>query len=233
MLARRQCPQHFQERLTSATGRNRYGEPLFLIAWGQTHTFSAGGMWPNDKYIGYRSVMTATGSPNGKGKPCWMILEWNPPECSEAVWYYLNRDEATGLQTLGAYPSSGRYSVALKLETSELVNGKMVLDHYELDSRVLDYLIPIIVKAKAVSLEKRVMHAQAERAKLEEKMSREIDDAFRGAAPAFHGATISHANQRTRATSVSKKVEQIERQWTDFLKGRKNVARGFGQGKPF
>jgi len=162
-----------------------------------------------------------------------MIMEWNPPECSEAVWYYLNRDEATGLQTLGVYPSSGKYSVALKLETSEVVNGKMILDHYELDSRVLDFLIPTIVKAKAVSLEKRVLHATAERAKLEEKMSKDIDDAMRASRPAFGGASFSHANQRNRSTVVARKVEQIERQWTDFLKGRKNVARGFGQGKPF
>ena len=105
-------------RLTQAVGRNRFGEPNFLIAWGQTqHLSGRRGVWPKphgDGHFGYRPLMLSNSSPSGKGTPCWMILEWKPPEDYEtdAVYYFRNRDDVTGMQILGEYPYRGRYEIA-------------------------------------------------------------------------------------------------------------------------
>lgn len=234
MFERRQCPQEFQDRLTQVVGRNPYGEPLFLIAWSQTHTFRAGGVWPHDHYAGYRDVFTATGSPSKKLPGYWMILEWVAPYTSEAVWRYLNRDEDTGLQTLGEFPHSGSYRVALKLQTQEVRNGKLVLESMPLDSQILDSMMPLILAAKDMSHAKRMELARADRVRAEEKEHKAIEDMVGGSRAAFKGRdALSFAGQRNTNNSVAQRMQLIERQWTQFLNQRKSAPRGFGQGRPF
>jgi hypothetical protein len=178
-IERRRCPKRFQDRLTRAVGTNQYGEPLFKIAWGQSVTYQAGGVWPHDHFLGYRQLMLSNSSPSGRGQPCWMILEWHPPSDynTDAVYYFENRDDATGLQTLGEYPYRGKYEVAFKLVSQELRNGRMTVNHYHLDGMVLDLLIPAIVEAQRMTMKQR-MRAIREMQEAEDKMHDRTVDAI-------------------------------------------------------
>jgi hypothetical protein len=233
-MEKRECPEEFQQRLNDAAGLNPYGEPNFRIVWGQSETFRAGGVWPSDHFIGYRQVYASTGSPF-RGSPCWMILEWDPAERfnGEALYYFLNRDETTGLQTLGEYPYSGRYKVALKLSNSEVVNGVLHVEHYHLDSGVIDYLIPIIIKAAAVRKEHRQLEAKYERARAEEKLDKSIDMVRDDARMAFGGAASSYRGKQNKTSLVTRRMELIERQMKQMLRnygaGMAKIQRGFQQ----
>ena len=176
-VERRLCPPEFQKRLTTAVGSNQYGEPLFKIVWGQTQTYTAGGVWPHDHFLGYRQLMLSNSSPSGRGQPCWMILEWHPASDynTDAVYYYENRDDATGLQTLGEYPYKGRYEVAFKLVSQEVRNGRMSIIHYHLDGMVLDLLIPAIVEAQRMTMRDRLRAIREMEEREEKDVDRKVD----------------------------------------------------------
>lgn len=217
-IERRQCPKAYQERLTRAAGKNRYGEPNFLIAWGQTATYTAGGVWPHDHYFGYRQLMLSNSSPSGRGQPCWMILEWHPPEDYETpgLYYFRNRDDLTGLQTLGEYPYKGRYEVAFKLTSAEYRSGRMVVQHYHLDDMILDVLIPCIVEGQKMTLKQRLQRLrQREEAQAKEE-DRKVD------------ALIHNARRRTPLPSqIDDRVRLIQRQMGEMLKTFGRVQPGF------
>lgn len=86
------CPPEFQERLTRVGGINRYGEPNFIIVWGQSWTVRRGGTWEQDDgtyFRGYRDVLE-------DGRPCWILKKWNAPELygSPMLWFLQNREES-------------------------------------------------------------------------------------------------------------------------------------------
>lgn len=221
-------PQEYQDRLNEVGGLNCYGEPNFLIAWSQSHTFRAGARWPSDHYVGYREVFTATGSPSRKISGYWMILEWIPPHVSKYTWEYLNRDEETGLQNLGPWNPSGTYRVALKLQTQEVKSGVLTLTPIQLDSYVLDNMMPLILQAKAMNKEKRMELAKQDRARAEEKQDRKIEAMVRDAKVAFKGP-VSYRGQKRTASSVQQREILIEQQWNQWLKNHATIRRGFSQ----
>ncbi len=223
-IERRQCPQEFQERLTRAGGVNPYGEPLWKIAWGQTETFTAGGYFPHDGFLGYRQLMTSNGSPNGDGEPCWMVMEWKPPEKygAAAMYYWENRDEFTGLQTLGEYPYRGRYEIAFKLTSQEYRNGRMEVIHYQLDGFILDWLCPLLQRASAMSRKERMDLAR----KLKEADERAFDTNFEAAMKnAKHTDYSGHRTQR-----VLDRELMMRRQMAEFLKRYGRPRAGMHQG---
>jgi hypothetical protein len=158
-------------------GTNQYGDPLFKIAWGQSETYTAGGVWPHDHFFGYRQLMLSNSSPSGKGQPCWMILEWHPPEDygTDAEYYFNNRDDTTGLQTLGEYPYRGRYEVAFKLVAHEFRNGEMTILNYHLDGMILDLLIPTIVEAQRMTMRQRLRAIRLMEEAEDKKQDRVVD----------------------------------------------------------
>ena len=230
MIAKAECPEEFQERLTEAAGTNPYGDPNFRIAWSQSETFRAGGHWDFDRYGGYREVFLGNGSPIPPKYGYWMILEWTPPTHSEAVHDYLNRDE-TGLQTLGHFQSSGTYQVALKLQAKEMRNGTLEVTSVPLDSDVLDFIIPIILLAQKISPEKRRMMAVADRAKAEDKQAKQLEAMAHSARAPFNAAeSISFSGQKNRNSALAQRMNLIEQQWSWAMKNIKHVKKGFGQG---
>ena len=89
------CPAEFQDRLTRIGGINRYGEPNFIIVWGQSWTVRRGGTWEQDDgtyFRGYRDVLE-------DGRPCWILKKWNAPEIygSPMLWFLQNREESTAV----------------------------------------------------------------------------------------------------------------------------------------
>ena len=210
-IERRECPPEFQERLTRAVGLNRYGEPNFIIVWGQSFTYTAGGVWPKphgDGFFGYRQLMLSNSSPTGKGQPCWMILEWHPPEDYETpgMYYFRNRDDLTGLQVLGEYPYKGRYEVAFKLSSHEFRNGRLEFVNYHLDGMILDVLIPAIVEGQRMTMKQRLRRLRQIEEKQEKDHDKMVDDAI-------------HASRRKPLPSqVDDRVRLIQQQMSNMLK---------------
>lgn len=217
---RRECPPEFQARLTEATGRNVHGQPNFLIAWGQSFFYTAGGVWPKphgDGFFGYRRLPLSNSSISGRGQPCWMILEWHPPEDYEmaGIYYFRNRDELTGLQLLGEYPYSGRYEVAFKLSSTEYRDGRLQLQHYHLDGMILDVLIPAILEGRRMTLKQRIERLRREEELRDEARDRKVDD-------------LCHASRRRPLPSqVEDRVRLIQRQMGEMLKTFGRVQPGF------
>lgn len=219
-IERRLCPPGFQQRLTDATGLNRYGEPNFLIAWGQTFTYTAGGVWPKphgDGFFGYRQLPIANSSPSGRGMPCWMILEWHAPEDYETpgIYYFRNRDELTGLQLLGEYPYKGRYEVAFRLESMEFRNGRMEKQYYHLDGMILDVLIPAIVEGQRMSLKQRLYRLREADEAREKAEDKKIDD------------ILQAKKRRLLPSQIDDRERLIQRQMSDMLKTFGRIQPGF------
>jgi hypothetical protein len=216
-VERRECPQEFQQRLTDAVGRNVHGDPLFKIAWGQTETYTAGGVWSHDHFFGYRQLMLSNSSPSGKGQPCWMILEWHPPEDYEtdAVYYFRNRDDSTGLQTLGEYPYRGRYEVAFKLTSTEFSDGRLNIVHYHLDGMVLDILIPAILEGQRMTMLQRLRKIR----EWEERKEKDEDDKI--------DAMLRNAKRKPLPSQIDDRERLIQKQMSYFLKQFGRVQPGF------
>lgn len=216
-IERRKCPQAFQDRLTRAVGKSPYGDPLFKIAWGQTATYQAGGAWAHDHHFGYRQLMLSNSSLSGKGQPCWMVLEWHPAEDYDTpgMYYFTNRDDSTGLQTLGEYPYRGRYEVAFKLLTHEFRNGRLDLVPYHLDGWIIDWLIPIILEGKQMSLKQRLKRLR----EIEEAKERDMDTKI--------DALVHSAKRKVLPSMIDDRVRLIQRQLDQFLTEFGRVSPGF------
>lgn len=222
-VERRECPESFQERLTRAVGLNRFGEPNFIISWGQTFMYAAGGIWPKphgDGYFGYRKLPLSNSSFSGRGMPCWMILEWHAPEeyGAPAYYYFENRDDLTGLQTLGEYPYRGRYEIAYRLSSAEYRSGRMEVQYYHLDGLVLDVLIPCIVEGQKMSMKHRLKRLREAEEREKAAQDKKIDDIF-------------HAcKRRPLPSQIDDKVRLIQKQMSKLLTTFGRVQPGFKQG---
>jgi hypothetical protein len=211
-IERRRCPQPFQDLLTRHVGVNRYGDPNFIIAWGQSYFYTAGGHSGPDRTAtafsvtaNFRSLTRA--SPE-KVSPCWMILEWRAPEeyGTPAAYYYDNRDELTGLQTLGEYPYKGRYEIAYRLNSQEFRDGRMVVTNYHLDGWILDMLIPAILEGKRMDMKNRLRMLREADEKREKAEDDKIDDVIR------------NSKRKLLPSQIDDRVRLIQRQMSEMLK---------------
>jgi hypothetical protein len=222
LIERRECPQEFQDRLTEAVGRNVHGDPNFIIAWGQTFTYTAGGVWPKpqgDGFFGYRQLPLSNSSISGKGQPCWMILEWHPPQDYETpgIYYFRNRDELTGLQVLGEYPYKGRYEVAFKLTSQEFRNGRLEIQNYHLDGMILDVLIPAIVEGQRMTMKQRLRRLREIDEQREKAEDQKIDDIVRS------------KKRNLLPSQIDDRVRLIQQQMSQMLKTFGRIQQGFKQ----
>lgn len=167
--------------------------------------------------------MLSNSSPTGKGVPCWMILEWHPPEDYEtdAVYYFRNRDDTTGLQILGEYPYRGRYEVAFKLSSTELRDGRLQVAHYHLDGMILDVLIPAIVEGQRMTMKQRLRKLREFEEKNEKDQDRKLD------------AILDQKNRRLLPSQIDDRVRLIQRQMGEMLKTFGRVQPGFKIGDSF
>jgi hypothetical protein len=213
------CPQRFQDRITRAGGKNRYGQPLYKLAWSQSETVRAGGVWPWDRYAGYRRVYVANGSPYPPRQGYWMVMEWKAPEDfgGEAQYFFLHRDETTGLCSLGPYPHYGRYEIATKLVWSMIDNGRLILEPWPLNSAVVDMILPTIIRAKKDSVKRRREFAAAEKIRTERKMEAAIEAMMKDA-----------QRPLLLPEKIDDRIRLMEKQWATFL-SNPTLRRGFQQ----
>jgi hypothetical protein len=211
------CPPKYQQALVEKFGLNRFDEPNFRIAWGDTETTIVAGL------SGYEERLLSSGA-------CWKILRWNPPECygSPESWYLENYDYDTGLCLLGPYPEKGRYEVAIPLMRQEVVNGKLEVEAMPLNYAIIDLVIPLLVKSQELSYWERKV-AEEEEVRLENtRLCSEIADRMSSDLPAFYGP-VSYAGQITRTALIDRKMAAIEENYRRFPHIFKNPVRGLRQ----
>jgi hypothetical protein len=231
-VERRRCPELYQEQLTRAGGLNRNREPNFKFAWGQTETFRAGGTWAGDdfpSYTGYRDLLL------GMGDPSWMILQWHRPEeyGTPESYYVNNHDDQSGLQTMGEYPYRGRYEILFNLIHREMANGALKIYRMELNPMLIDRIIPLVVSAKEISIEKDMAARIANREREEQESENKIEAIVKNAHPAFDGGKISFARQGVRNSLIDKKMLELARSWSQTMGGMKKSGTGMIQGGSF
>lgn len=214
----RNCPQWFQDHLTSIGGTNHYGEPIFKLVWSTGPKMTVGGRWEKDGFVGYREV------PMMGGEPCWALMVWEPRESHGAPWRWETdyRDAETGLLQCGQYPGSGRYRILqrfIHIELAEQARERHFMDGntprteiistrkvrtYKLEPSgvLLDMLIPMLIAWRRLSdYEKLASIRQEEHLKTEAALAQTRD--------ALADCKLSRVMRGSQL--VQKKAEQIER----------------------
>jgi len=224
-------PAEFQRRLTELGGLNRYDEPRFRIWWSSygygDGSYRSGGSWSvNEAYReGYRDLL------RGSGEPCWTLGMWHDAieyGCPES-YFLANYDEASGLQTLGEYPHSGRVEVMFNLRWHERVGNKMEFHTIPLTNHLIDLVLPIIMKAKEISAAKRIEAYKESMRRDEEDQERQIEKRLRDNALPFTGA-VSYGRQGIRSTAIDKKMAELQRDWSDLSKKARQFRKGLQVG---
>lgn len=224
-----QCPEEFQDRLNEVGGLNRYDKPNFLLRWGQGGepecTYRSGGAWHVEgqpSFKGYRDLLV------GGGVPCWMLMQWDDATYygTPESYYVSNYDQETGMQDLGEYPYNGKYRLLYSLCWRDMSKkGRMRIEAMPLNSFLIDTVVPIIIAAKDISLEKtrEAMRLQKEKADMADVNM--IEDVMRDSSLAFKGP-VSYARQGCRTSIIDKKVEEMTRHWNRMATNAKRLGRG-------
>lgn len=226
----RQCPKEFQDRITRMFGTTPFGDPIFKIVWGQSQFIRMGNVWRDvhgNERRGFRERYQSDGQPG------WIIMRWrSASEYGNQDSYYAQTwDEYSQLHFLGEYPWRGRYEMLQALRTTEMVNGKLVVDHLPLTHILIDKILPMFVAAQSLSADERKAAQDLAR---KEKHKREVDEVaeqMMEALPAWYGP-VSLSNQGCRTSLLDRKMYAIQKQWDRLTKkGRRpDFARGFAQG---
>ena len=205
---RRKPPREYEQHLTDIGGLNRFGEPNFIIVWGQTQTQTIYGDMAG---VGRgQHVILQFG-----GVPAWHIMEWKPPETfgTPQMWYTLTWDVESDKHALGEYPWRGLYvPCSFNLYVRKVIGGgveydrktgqviekpsRLEVDAMPLAHWVLDLLIPNVRKArelthfqKKLAIEMRMEAEKKERLRLGY-------DAYLNAQPAFGGEAGTYESNR-------------------------------------
>ena len=215
-----ECPAEYQDYLTQLFGVNRFGKPMFKIAWGQSDAMD----YATPR--GYSQMLT------GHNQPCWMIQRWRPPELfgTPAIYYALNADAETGLCMLGEYPHFGLYEtlVMLMRKRYDPDTHELAIDTLPLEWDLIEKVIPVLeVAERMTESERREAVKAVERAE-NDAMVADIEDRMLDSLPRFYDAT-SHASRLNKTSLLQQKKDRIERVWRglDLRKAR----RGFYQGQ--
>ena len=215
-IERRECPEHFQERIALAGGMNRYDEPMFRIAWAQTETVMQGGEWESEGewFKGYQPVYLSDGLPH------WVLLRWvdagkslEPfiPAETPTQFYENNRCPKTGLQLLGEYPYHGSYKVALPLVAKWFENGQLKIHAYPLDTEIIDMMIPMIQAAMILPIEAKMRFMRDENEKQEEAEAHRFEDAY---------LDVKLSPSARASQWIADKERQIEKAWNAAMMTR-------------
>ena len=216
--------EEFQRRLTEIGGLTKYDTPLFRVWWSQygygDGSYRAGGNWSVDEtyFTGYRDLL------RGSGEPCYCLGMWHAPEEYGAPesYYVTNRDEATGLQTLGGFPYSGRVEIMFNLRWYERVGNRMEFHTMPLSTWIFDMVVPLIIKAKEISAAKRIEAYKASQQAEEDEKTARVERTLRDKELPFKGA-VSYGRQGIRSTVIDKKMLDLTREWNNLA----NAAKAF------
>lgn len=229
-VERRECPPEFQERLTARFGLNRFGTPHFRFVWGQTELMRMGSSWfdrDGSERFGYREVMVS-------GQPCWLILKWKDPieYGSPDAFYAVTYDGYSKLYMMGEYPYEGRYEIVQPLISKELIDGQLVIEHFELSHYLIDTILPMILAFEQLS---RAQQEAARQAVAEAEHRQEVEaiaDRLMHNLPTYYGP-VSFSGQGIRTSLLDRKMHEIQKVWDRMsCQGRRpDFARGVSAGE--
>ena len=188
----------FVELLTLIGGTNIYGEPNFIIFWGQTHV--SRGICP------HRLL--------GENRPCWNLAMWRAP----AEW---GSPDDWDYQTMGEYPARGAYDLIQPFYQSAEKPGDGI-KAMPLNYGMIEAMVSIIQQHKGDSLAKRKEAFVVEQEAKEKKQERHIEDVIGDAVPAFLDAA-SYPGQINKKTFMQQKIEELER-WCPKIPRRRGIS---------
>ena len=211
---RRETPEWATEYLREIGGSNIYGEPNFIIFWGET-----------------RVIMRGDGPVlHGDDMPCWILAMWHPPDDPDPL-YNAGPPQLWDYSILGPYPYRGSYHVVQPFCKKTRVNGKTVIEPApaELGRSILEFTASLVRIHRFDSFKKRRQVMKD----LEEKRTREeekqIADRLQDASPAWQDA-ISYSGQVNKHSVVQQRIEQIERNHRSAMRFRKERPKGLSVG---
>ena len=176
--------EFYQERITQVGGLNRYGEPMFKIAWAQSYTVRQGGQWEaeGETFTGYKDVLL------GDGHPHWMLLQWSDAGMSPSMpellpegpsrWYAANECPQTHLSLLGGYPYQGSYHIVLPLVAKFRIENELFIEAVPLSTEIIEMVVPIIKAAMTVSIHVKLQSMKDTKAKDEADKSTMFEDIY-------------------------------------------------------
>lgn len=227
----RQCPSEFQARLTRMFGKNEFGDPYFRVVWGQSEFHRMGNRWRDrfgNERSGYRLRYLA------HAMACWVILRWKSPKeySSPDVFYQRTFDDYTGLYILGEYPWRGRYEIMQALIRKEMVNNKLVVEHFPLSHALIDRIIPLMLQFQQLSSEEQKAAQEFAKEQEHKKQVAELADKMMDSLPMTYGP-VSFSRQGCRTSLLDKKIVAIQKQWDKLSKGGKKPVflKGIHQGQ--
>lgn len=204
---RRLVPEEYQEHMNEIGGFNRFGDPNFVLVWGQTATEVIYGQMADGKR-GRHEVMQFS------GVPAWHMLQWKPPETfgTPEIWYRMTWDPVDEVHALGEFPYRGLlFPCTFNLYVKRIEGGgiyydtkgrvvekptKLTIDAMPLAHWVLDLLIPNIRKSLEMTHAQKVLVIEQRDAAAKEAGRKRAMDAYMDAAPAWGGAASSKESNR-------------------------------------
>ena len=182
-MERRVAPPEYSDFLSRAGGANLYGEPNFILFWGQTRT----------ERNAFGDMLT------GHGMPLWMVGLWHSCEeyGSPGQWDW----------NLGPYPYKGRYEIVHKF----IVQDERGKNHrVPLSFRTLELLLPVIQKHRYDNEEKRRLQLRQDHERVEKETEDHIADRLQDSVP-FYSEALSYAGQTNKNSAVQQRMELIKR----------------------
>ena len=198
----RVAPQWFQDELTRIGGTNPYGEPMFRLVWSTTERMVIGGRWAYG-FEGYKQA------PAIFGAPCWCLMVWEPRELNglPEMWDIVSRDPDTGYLQFGGYPRYGYYRLMKRfmhrevehreitepvwiggvLQYQKVLQPEFVTYRMEPCSLILDLMLPMLIRWRKLSDEKKnlvIQEREEEKERQFLKKAKDIRDGNSGSAEA-------------------------------------------------
>lgn len=209
---RLRCPPEYQAYVTAVGGKNRFGDPNFKIAWGQTETEIIYGIDANGRkgqHIKFKH----------DGIAAWFIEAWKPPECfgTPELWYALSWDPESETHTLGEFPWRGQYMpCSFNLYVKRSIGGgirysdpdlhghrhvieepaRIEIDAMPLNYFILELTIPNMLKELNLTYEQKKLALQNIKAAETARANQIAFDAYLDAAPAWDGKASSKESNR-------------------------------------
>ena len=134
---------------------------------------------------------------------------------------------------LGAYPWKGFYEVLQPLYHREFRDNKLVIHHMPLSHILIDFVIPLILKAQGVSMEEKraaIAIAKAEQHRKDVEYTAEV---MAENLPAYWGP-VSFGRQGIKTSLLTRKMDAISKVWDRLSKNGQRPtfqrAKGFFRG---
>jgi len=201
-------PEDFQQRLTEMFGYNRFGEPTYIISWGQVDT------------VQYAALTGTYDEMLIDNNPCWCIKRWRAPECfgTPEMYYEFNADPFTGLCLMGEYPQFGRYETIQPMRaTYRDENKQFQIEVFPLDETILEIAVPLLLAAQEYSY-LEVQAAQAAEKALEDEVKvKKITAGLEEAHDRRFGPT-SYGSRGFKTSILDQKMHAISQMWERVMK---------------